>query len=54
MAVIGGVKVIRGVYATRTNFGGHGGVLAGHGGAAAYTPVIRNVYGIWQSALLAK
>ena len=31
MAVFGGVNVIRGVYAARINFGGHGGVLGGHG-----------------------
>ena len=31
MAVFRGVNVIRGVYAVRINFGGHGGVLGGHG-----------------------
>ena len=31
MAVFGGVNVIRGVYAEKINFGGHGGVLGGHG-----------------------
>ena len=51
MAVFGGVNVIRGVYAVRINFGGHGGVLGGHG-------VDRGVYarirgGVWRSALLA-
>ena len=37
MAVFGGVNVIRGVYPTRTPFGGLGGVLGGHGVGRAYT-----------------